>query len=421
MAEAKAHETRITEHDPYRDPGDPLCGGGPEHRPAHGSAATDQIREMFRSRRAAGRLRYRRRRSPSSAPSPTSPTPRACIRRLLEPLRDVPPDRVAVVRHCDRRARRQRPADDRSGPDGRPTVYTPGEGTAINESSPTLGTATITPVSYKALTYVTWEAIEDVEYPLMQRIAQSHARAIALDFGSDAIHLRPGRHLQRRHRNRSRRRCRPPRSSASRTCSTSSTAGQRPTGGRRLGVQQRRHPEGPRSSPTLGRPYLAACRRGPGQPDTFDGTRRIRGPVPRRTGHRRDHRRSSSAIWGRALVIKATTLRVATQHRLPVQHGPVAIKCGLRADVAVVDSAAAAYPRQRRFVTLLRAVPAPRLRSGAAPNHSPRRGLTIQGRDKAPTTPHPRRGTTRGGPGRAGTPRPGRHTGRVPIGPAGPR
>jgi hypothetical protein len=35
-----------------------------------------------------------------------------------------------------------------------PTGYTPGEGTAITESTPTLGTATATPKSYKALSYV---------------------------------------------------------------------------------------------------------------------------------------------------------------------------------------------------------------------------------------------------------------------------
>ena len=65
------------------------------------------------------------------------------------------------------------------------TTYTPGEGTAITESSPTLAGTTITPVSYKALTYVSQEAFEDTEYDLMGAIAQSHARSIALAAGSD--------------------------------------------------------------------------------------------------------------------------------------------------------------------------------------------------------------------------------------------
>ena len=64
------------------------------------------------------------------------------------------------------------------------TVYTPGEGTAVDESSPTLGTVTATPVSYKALTAVSQEAEEDEVVGLMGLISRSHARALGLAFGS---------------------------------------------------------------------------------------------------------------------------------------------------------------------------------------------------------------------------------------------
>lgn len=65
-----------------------------------------------------------------------------------------------------------------------PTAYSPGEGTAITESTPTLGTATATPVSYKALSYVSMEAEEDEVVGLMSLIAKSQGRQLGLDFGS---------------------------------------------------------------------------------------------------------------------------------------------------------------------------------------------------------------------------------------------
>ena len=67
-----------------------------------------------------------------------------------------------------------------------PTSYTPGEGTAITESTPTLGTATATPTSYKTLSYVSQEAEEDELIGLMQLIAQVQGRSLGLDFGTDA-------------------------------------------------------------------------------------------------------------------------------------------------------------------------------------------------------------------------------------------
>lgn len=67
-----------------------------------------------------------------------------------------------------------------------PTSYTPGEGTAITAADPTLGTATATPVSYKALGYVSQEAEEDEMVGLMQLISQSQGRSLGLAFGTAA-------------------------------------------------------------------------------------------------------------------------------------------------------------------------------------------------------------------------------------------
>lgn len=66
------------------------------------------------------------------------------------------------------------------------TVYTPGEGTAITPSDPTLGTVTVTPTGFKALTYVNREAFDDEDVNLTNILAASHARAIGLAFGSAA-------------------------------------------------------------------------------------------------------------------------------------------------------------------------------------------------------------------------------------------
>jgi len=66
------------------------------------------------------------------------------------------------------------------------TGYTPGEGTAITPSDPTLGTATALLVSYKALTYVSAEAAEDEDINLTDVVARSHARELSLRFGSAA-------------------------------------------------------------------------------------------------------------------------------------------------------------------------------------------------------------------------------------------
>lgn len=66
------------------------------------------------------------------------------------------------------------------------TTYTPGEGTAINESTPSLGGGTATPISYKALSYISSEAEEDEVVGLLGLIAKSQGRALGLAFGSAA-------------------------------------------------------------------------------------------------------------------------------------------------------------------------------------------------------------------------------------------
>jgi len=65
-----------------------------------------------------------------------------------------------------------------------PTSYTPGEGTAITAADPTLGTVTATPVSYKALAYISAEADEDETIGYMPLLAKSQARSLGQAFGS---------------------------------------------------------------------------------------------------------------------------------------------------------------------------------------------------------------------------------------------
>lgn len=65
-----------------------------------------------------------------------------------------------------------------------PLVYTPGEGTAITESSPTLAAVTVTPIAYKVMSYVSNEALEDAEYNITDVVTASASRAIGLAVGS---------------------------------------------------------------------------------------------------------------------------------------------------------------------------------------------------------------------------------------------
>lgn len=66
-----------------------------------------------------------------------------------------------------------------------PTTYTPGEGTAITESTPTIGSAALTTKAYKDLSYVSMEAEEDELIGLLPLIAKVQGRSIGLGFGSD--------------------------------------------------------------------------------------------------------------------------------------------------------------------------------------------------------------------------------------------
>jgi len=65
-----------------------------------------------------------------------------------------------------------------------PSVVSPGEGTAITENSGTLGAATATPVSYKALSYISAEAEEDELIGLMQLISKAQGRQLGITAGT---------------------------------------------------------------------------------------------------------------------------------------------------------------------------------------------------------------------------------------------
>ena len=66
-----------------------------------------------------------------------------------------------------------------------PTTYAPGEGTAITESTPTIGSAALTTTAYKDLAYVSAEAEDDELIGLLPLIARVQGRSIGLKFGSD--------------------------------------------------------------------------------------------------------------------------------------------------------------------------------------------------------------------------------------------
>lgn len=66
-----------------------------------------------------------------------------------------------------------------------PTVYAPGEGTAITESTPTIGSAALVTTAYKALSYISFEAEEDELVGILDYIARVQGRSIGLKFGSD--------------------------------------------------------------------------------------------------------------------------------------------------------------------------------------------------------------------------------------------
>lgn len=220
------------------------------------------------------------------------------------------------------------------------TSYSPGEGTAITESTPTLGSATVTPVSYKALSYVSMEAVEDAEYPLAQRIAESAARSISLQFGSAAT------------------------STILAGIANGGTASGLGGGGTAtfVGYEDLLDLEYGRAAPyrqagswVMSNGMILKARKftdkngeylwqravAAGQPDTFDGRAVYEDPYLVAPASA-----TKSALfgdWSRALVIKASSLRVEVSTDYRFNQDQVSFKTVLRAGLAVVDSAAAAY------------------------------------------------------------------------------
>lgn len=220
------------------------------------------------------------------------------------------------------------------------TTYSPGEGTAITESTPALGSATITPVSYKALSYVSMEAIEDTEYPLSARIAESAARAISLQFGSAAT----GTVLA--------------------GVANGGTATGLGGGGTAtfVGYEDLLDLEYGRAAPyrqagawIMANGMIVKARKfvdkngeylwqrsgALGQPDTFDGRAVYEDPYLANPASA-----TKSALfgdWRRALVVKMSALRVEVSTDYRFNQDQVAFKTVLRAGIAVVDAAAAAY------------------------------------------------------------------------------
>jgi hypothetical protein len=80
-----------------------------------------------------------------------------------------------------------------------PTTYKPGEGTAITESTPTIGSAALTTAAYKALSYVSAEAEQDELIGLLPIIARVQGRALGLAFGPTSRRRSCWRN-ERRHR-----------------------------------------------------------------------------------------------------------------------------------------------------------------------------------------------------------------------------
>lgn len=65
-----------------------------------------------------------------------------------------------------------------------PTSYTPGEGTAISEHTGSQGQATATPVSYKALSYISAEAEEDEMVGILQILSKAQGRELGIKAGT---------------------------------------------------------------------------------------------------------------------------------------------------------------------------------------------------------------------------------------------
>ena len=240
--------------------------------------------------------------------------------------------------------------------DGRPLVapgisadvstFSPGEGTAITESSPTLIDTTITPVSYKSLTYISQEALQDAEYDISSIVAQDAARAISLSIGS---------------------------------AFTTTVLSGAQNGGTATGAGGGGGTNGTALSPFVGYEDLIALKFGRaagyrqtgawimansmikkarlyrdgmgqylwqpaislGQPDMFDGNPVYEDPYLAAVASA-----TKSVLfggWDRALMAKLTNLRVQVSDQFKLDTDQLAIKCVMRAAVGVVDPAGAAY------------------------------------------------------------------------------
>lgn len=220
-----------------------------------------------------------------------------------------------------------------------PTIYVPGEGTAITEATPTIGSAALTTSAYKALSYVSAEAEEDELSGLLPVIARTQGRSIGFRFGTaltatiltaatnggtatglgfgstatfigyeDLLSLKYGRAV-------------PYRSNAVWVMANG------------LIVKARKWKD------TVGQygwqPAIAA-----GQPATFDGD-----PVYEDPGLATPASVTKSVLYGdaSAVVIKQMPLRVATSLEFKFDTDQVAIRSVYRAGGALPDAAALAY------------------------------------------------------------------------------
>ena len=220
-----------------------------------------------------------------------------------------------------------------------PSSYTPGEGTAITENSGTLGQATATPISYKALSYIASEAEEDEMIGLMQLLSRQQGRELGIKAGTamtatlltaatnggtaaglgggstanflgyeDALDLKYGR----------------------------------PTGIRQVGAWlmangaiKRARKWTDKNGQYLWQPAIAA-----GQPDLFDGQ-----PVYEDPGLADPASATKSILYGdlSAWVVKQRGLRVAVSTEYRFNTDQIAIRTVYRAGGALPDATAIAY------------------------------------------------------------------------------
>lgn len=223
-----------------------------------------------------------------------------------------------------------------------PTGYTPGEGTAITESTPTLGSAQVTLVSYKALSYVSWEAYEDAEYNLSDALARTAARQLSLNFGTDATTtilagINNGGTAS---------------GVGGNGTATITFAGYEDLLDLKYGraAPYRAHGAWVFSNSALKKArkfrdgqgqYLWSPAISSGQPPTFDGDPVYESPELSSVGSA-----SKSFTYGdfaSALIIKAMPLRVAVSSDFRYNQDQIAFKTVLRAGLAVQDPAAAAF------------------------------------------------------------------------------